>query len=275
VGGVSPGRGAIGRKLADLRRWSGSVRTPLDWPAVLLLNLCRTRPAVARAVQRVTRTLRVHPAALDGLWTAIDPSQLAQFVVYDEIFITRIYDLDRLHFQPDMIVDCGAFEGYFSLLARARFPGVPIVAFEPDARNFDGLRRHATQQPNLGIEIRCAAVSTTDGEAAFEGAGCGGRLVDSGTARRVAVEDLRRVIAARAPERLLLKLDVEGEEAHLIPALLPQLPRRCALFFEWHQGADAYARLEADLRAAGFTAGTVREHSTDGVRYIDAFAQRA
>jgi len=46
-------------------------------------------------------------------------------------------------------------------------------------------------------------------------------------------------------------------------------------FFEWHQGSESYARLEAELRAAGFTAGAVRQHTTDGVRYIDAFAQRA
>jgi hypothetical protein len=98
--------------------------------------------------------------------------------------------------------------------------------------------------------------------------------VDSATARRVPVEDLRRVLATLAPERLLLKLDVEGEEAGLFPALLPHLPRHCAVFFEWHQGAESYARLESELRAAGFAAGAVREHVFDGVRYIDAFAQR-
>ncbi len=160
------------------------------------------------------------------------------------------------------------------MMARARFPRAPIVAFEPDARNFEGLRGHSVQRPDLRIDCRRAAVSTTDGDAAFDGDGCGGRLVESGSARRVPVEDLRRVLTMLAPQRLLLKLDIEGEEARLIPALLPQLPRHCALFFEWHQGSESYARLESDLRAAGFTAGAVREHVFDGVRYIDAFAQR-
>jgi FkbM family methyltransferase len=252
---------------------------PSGWPAALLLAMCRTRPPLgdgvfARTVRRLFPRVRLHPSTLRGLWTAIDPSQPAQFVVYDEIFIKRVYDLGLVGFEPDLIVDCGAFEGYFSLLARARFPDVPIVAFEPHPLNFEGLRLHATQRPDLRIEVRRMAVSTVDGQAPFEGGGCGGRLSGSGAATHVEVQDLRRVLGERDPQRLLLKMDVEGEEARLLPALLPMLPRCCALFVEWHHGRESYAALAEVLRSFGFTPSLLREHEYAGTVYLDVFAQR-
>ena len=50
----------------------------------------------------------------------------------------------------------------------------------------------------------------------------------------VQVVDLPAMLSQRRPERLLLKLDVEGEETHIIPALLDVLPREAAVFFETH-----------------------------------------
>jgi FkbM family methyltransferase len=257
----------------DLRAWVGSVRA-VDRPLAALLALCWTRPSIARLIKRVVPQLRIHPAGLGGLWTAIDPLQPAQFAVYDEVFVQRVYDLGRLAFEPDLVIDGGAFEGYFSLLARARFPRVPIIAFEPDPANFEGLRGHAAQRRGLDISVRRAALSTTDGEAGFAGGGCGGRLTETDATARVPVEDLRRVLTALAPQRLLLKLDIEGAEGQLLPALLSTLPRVCAIFFEWHQGRDAYSTVAARLDSAGFSTSVVREHTYDGALYIDAFAQR-
>jgi FkbM family methyltransferase len=278
VGRVSQNGSRAARKAGEIRAWAGSVQ-PSGWPAALLLAMCRTRPpmgdgVVARTVRRLFPRVRLHPSTLRGLWTAIDPSQPAQFVVYDEIFIKRVYDLSLVCFEPDLIVDCGAFEGYFSLLARARFPDAPIVAFEPHPLNFEGLRLHATQRPDLRIDVRRMAVSTVDGQAPFEGGGCGGRISESAMATRVEVQDLRRVIGERNPQRLLLKMDVEGEEARLLPALLPTLPRRCAIFVEWHHGPESYAALAGVLSGCGFTMSVLREHDYAGTIYLDVFAQR-
>lgn len=251
----------------------------MGWPAAVLLAILRTRPpvgdgAVARTVRWLFPRLRIRPSALSGLWIAIDPSQPAQFVVYDEVFIKRVYDLALVGFQPDLIVDCGAFEGYFSLLARARFPDVPIVAFEPHPLNFAGLQLHVTQRPDLGIDVRRMAVSTVDGQAPFEGEGCGGRLSGSGAAPRVEVQDLRRVLGERNPQRLLLKMDVEGEEVRLLPVLLPTLPRCCAMFVEWHHGLDSYEAFAGVLSSCGFATAVLREHEYASTVYLDVFAQR-
>jgi FkbM family methyltransferase len=215
----------------------------------------------------------VRPAMLNGLSVRLDPAEISQFVIYEEVFMARVYDLGQVSFTPDLILDCGAFEGYFSLLAAARFPEAPITAFEPNARNADGLTANVRFN-QLAVEVRPAAVSTRDGTATFAGGGCGGKLGEAADSVVVPVEDLCRVIAARQPQRLLLKLDIEGEEARLLPALMPVLPKTCAIFFEWHQGRAEYQDAAALLDANGFTTSLTRENVIDGLTYIDAFAQR-
>ena len=240
----------------------------------------RTRPAegdgiFARWSRRLIPHIWVRPERLKGL--SVDQSCRAQPVRGLRRSVHRgVYDPDQVAFTPDAIIDCGAFEGYFSLLAATRFPGVPIVAFEPNERNLDGLRANVSRN-GVAIEIRAEAVSTTDGTATFAGGGCGGRLGEA-TPESVVVRvcDLRRVIAESRCARLLLKLDIEGEEATLLPALLAILPRQCAIFYEWHQGIDDYRRIDSLLSSQGFITSLTREHRVDdGTLFIDAFAQRA
>lgn len=270
----------VERKCAEVQRWVDSVYSVSDWPQAIALGLFRTRPAEGQGLgARLSRAMFPHvwarPAALHGLAVRIDPSEMSQFVIYEEVFIERVYDLGRVSFVPDAIIDCGAFEGYFSLLARVRFADAPIVAFEPNARNFAGLIANV-ERNHAAIAARAEAVSTSDGSARFSGGGCGGRLGDGEPgAIVVTVADLRRVITELNPARLLLKLDIEGEEARLIPALLPILPRQCAIFFEWHQGRDAYRTAAEQLAAAGFSTEVTRENRVDDATvFIDAFAQR-
>lgn len=268
------------RKLAEVQRWVDSVESVSDWPAAMALGMFRSRPAEGTgAAARISRAMFpyiwVRPKPLHGLSIRLNPAEMSQFVIYEEVFVSGVYDLGRVGFVPDAIVDCGAFEGYFSLLARARFPGAPIVAFEPNARNLDGLRANVSRN-HLDVVVRAEAVSTRDGVATFSGGGCGGRLGDGdGDAVEVTVTDLRRVIAGLHSERLLLKLDIEGEEATLLPALVPLLPRQCAIFFEWHQGAAEYHKAAAMLAAHGFETALTRENRVDDATvFIDAFAQR-
>ena len=270
----------VERKLAEVQRWVDSVYSVSDWPAAIALGMFRSRPAEgnglgARASRALFPHLWVRPATLQGLAVRIDPSELSQFVIYEEVFVEGVYDLGRVAFVPEAIVDCGAFEGYFSLLARARFPAAPIVAFEPNARNFEGLIANVKRN-HLAIAARAEAVSTTDGTARFSGGGCGGRLSDGQPGEiEVTVADLRRVIKELNRDSLLLKLDIEGEEARLFPALLPMLPRRCAIFFEWHQGSAEYRDAVALLAGHGFTTELTRENRVDdSTVFIDAFAQR-
>ena len=269
------------RKLAEVQRWVDSVESIADWPAAIALSMFRTRPAegssmTARWSRRLFPHIWIRPSALGGLAVRIDPSELSQFVVFEEAFMEGVYRLDAVPFTPDAIIDCGAYEGYFSLLAASRFPGVPIVAFEPNARNLCGLKANL-QRNQVAVDVRPSAVSTTDGTALFSGSGCGGRIGENAVESVVVpVTDLCRLIAETRTERLLLKLDIEGEEAKLLPALMPVLPMQCALFFEWHHGKLEYERAVSLLGANGFVTSLTRENRVDDrTVYIDAFAHRS
>lgn len=265
------------RKLAEVQRWADSVLGFGDVPAALALAFFRTRPAdgesvFARLTRRLVPEIWIRPASLNGWAIRIQPSDLSQFVIYEEVFIQKVYDLSRVGFDPDCVIDCGAFQGYFSLLAAAHFHQ-PALAFEPNAANYAALIANVRRN-GAPIEARPAAVSTRDGAATFAGGGCGGRLSDDGDAVRVPVEDLRRIIRERRCERLLLKLDIEGEEAQLLPVLLPDLPHRTAIFFEWHQGRSSFDQVCDVLSHHGFSTVETRANLADGALYIDAFAQR-
>jgi FkbM family methyltransferase len=259
----------IERKLAELQVWVDSAWSVADWPAAIALAVLRTRRSV-----RTTRPIWIRPRRLNGLWTAIHHGDLSQFAIYEEVFIDGVYDLDRVSFIPDAIVDCGAYAGFFSLLAHATFRAAAIVAFEPNRRNYDNLITNIGAN-HLRVDARPEAVSTADGTATFSGSGCGGHLnQDSQHATLVTVADLRRVLAELHSERLLLKLDIEGEEATLLPALLPVLPQRCAIFFEWHQGSDTFQGMADLLTSHGLVTSVTRTTQFDGITFIDAFAQR-
>src|SRR5262249_41234299 len=146
------------------------------------------------------------------------------------------------------IFDCGGHIGLFSLLARSRYPLARLTVFEPNAGNVEGIRRQARLNP-MNIEVVQAAGSGSQGEADFLEAenSQSGHLGDDtwkqsdwdeqirGPPRgryTVRLIDLPAMLLERRPERLLLKLDVEGEEVRIIPALFDVLPRETALFFE-------------------------------------------
>lgn len=272
--------GRLERKLAEAQRWVDAVGSFGDTPAALALSMFRTRPAegdgpIARWSRWAVPSLWIRPAMLNGLAVRLEPASISQLIIFEEVFIDGVYDLDRLSFPPDLVLDCGAFEGYFSMLAAARFHGTPIIAFEPNLHNLDGLRANMRRNA-LSIDVRPEAVSTQDGTATFAGFGCGGRLGGTeGEQITVGVVDLRRIITELAPQRLLLKLDVEGEELALLPALLPVLPRCCAIFFEWHHDRDRFDGVVASLRDNGFETHVISDIRADeSSRYIDVFAQR-
>jgi len=267
------------RKLAEIQVWVDSVGTIADWPAAIALAILRTRAADTGLFARTSRALlpsvRVRPAALNGFCLTIHPHDLAEFTVYQEVFIDGVYDVNRVAFTPDAIVDCGAYQGYFTLLGHARFPSARLIAFEPDARNAQRLQANLRAN-RVTAGVRSEAVSTRDGEASFVGGGCGGKLTEvGGGAIAVKTSDLRRVIAELESAALLLKLDIEGEEATLLPALMPSLPAQCAIFFEWHQGRETFERVAEMMAGNGLLISVTRSREFEGTTFIDAFAQRA
>lgn len=226
------------------------------------------------------RELRLHPARLDGAALAIDPGDHGHLCVVEEFFMAPLaYDLSLVPFEPSAIVDCGAHIGAFTLLARRRFPRAQLTAFEPNPANLDRLRRNLALNGIEGVEVMAAAVSTAAGRSAFHFTPMhseGGRLGDareaSGpvTQTTVDVADLPAFVAHLGAVPLLIKLDVEGAEEQLIPALLPVLPRRCAIFLETRRGDAAWDGARGALEAGGFVVRLLRGRDV----FRDGFAVR-
>jgi|KBSMisStandDraft_5_1062788.scaffolds.fasta_scaffold60838_3 FkbM family methyltransferase len=266
------------RKLRHTRSWVHSSGIT-DLPTAILLSACRTRqpfaanPRLSRFQGMIPR-LRLHPRSLQGFSIDIDPSDVAELMIYEECFVDGIYDFSVVTFEPDVVIDCGGFEGYFTLLAGARFPSAALLAFEPHPENYKLMCRNF-ERNGIKVDARREAVSNRNGEMSFLGAGFSGRLataeVDDDTSMRVPVVNLCKIIDELAPARLLLKLDVEGEEKHLIPELVHVLPPTSALFFESHDGDEAFDALAVRLQEAGFAVSRKR---TRADRFIDAFAAR-
>jgi FkbM family methyltransferase len=269
-------------KWATTRRWLFSSFSIQDWPVALLLSIFRTRPSVgtspyAQIVNWLFPRLRIRPKRLKGYEVSLSPSDLANLIIYEEIFLSQTYDLSLVDFSPDVIIDCGAYEGYFTLLARAHFKDVFCISFEPNRDNYRALLANCRVNKIKNVDARNEAVSVYQGESAFCGSGFGGHLICGETPTEggsVKVSDLRDFV--EGSQRLLLKIDIEGEEKLVLPAILDMLPTTCAIFFEWHHPEDEYLRIEESLQRAGFSMMRLRTRTPgdDGVVFVDALAQR-
>src|SRR5262249_51144247 len=238
--------------------------------------------------------LVIRPRLLGGLRLALNPWDPTHMVIFDEVVRDNIYDLGLIPFTPDQIFDCGGHIGMFSLLARNRYPTVPLVIFEPNPRNVKWIRRQV-QLNAMNIEVVQAAISVREGEATFQDRlSYSGHLIENATPRApdaklwnpispaeqvlgapsgcytVRIVDLPAMLSQRRPERLLLKLDIEGEETHIIPALFDVLPREVAVFFETHHGEAEWDWAKQQFTDHGFAV----ERRRSLYDFIDGFALR-
>ena len=99
------------------------------------------------------------PKKLNGLRLLIKPTDWSQTIIFEEVFLQSGYDLNKVTFTPEVIFDCGAHIGIFSLLAKSKFPRARLVAYEPNPQNIQLIRRQITNN-DLDVELIESAVST-------------------------------------------------------------------------------------------------------------------
>jgi FkbM family methyltransferase len=122
--------------------------------------------------------------------------------------------ISRLIGPGDVFLDVGAHVGFYSLMASRRVGTAGrVIAFEPNPRNIDYLRRHISLNEAANVEIVEAAVSASDGLIGFEASGdssMGHVLPDGqGTVRSISLNAWAEA-ADIAPT--VIKIDVEGHE---------------------------------------------------------------
>ena len=213
----------------------------------------------------------VRPKIIHGKSVTLDVADWAQVEIFHEIFALGVYDLSLVPFIPEVVIDCGGHIGLFTVLASSVYPAAAYRIYEPNGANLE-LINIQVENNKLGVQVFAMAVSNYNGECWFTiPASPGGRLeaVASTPGDRlcVCVVDLCRQMQEIRPQKLLLKMDIEGEEAKLLPALIPLLPRETVLFFETHDSEVTWDRLARQLGDSGFKVTLTRQRDPyrDGV----------
>jgi FkbM family methyltransferase len=236
------------------------TRTPRDLIAYGLLRLAYSKYSTIRVVRYLLRnvpTIEIRPPSLSGYKVLLATDDPSQATVFQEVFLEKVYELERVPFRPTRIVDCGAHIGMFTLLAAARFRDARITVFEPKASNAQLLRENCRLN-GLNAAIFEVAVSDHDGVVAFtSGSSYDGRITDSPASSQqhsttVPCIDLIRFLDRCRDESLLLKVDIEGHEELLLPKAATSLPRRCIIFFETHSGEQSWRVIKHALEGVGF-----------------------
>jgi FkbM family methyltransferase len=248
-------------------------------PGLVIVGVARDNPfghtgIWSSMLGRWFGVIKVRTSITDGEFALIDTHDLGQLISCEEVLIERAYDLSVVPFRPDLIVDCGAHTGLFSLIAGLRYSSAEMIAFEPNPRNFCMAQQ---QLARFGTRIRLveAAVSTENGEAWFRSEESNtGFITDTcyGHEQRVRLVNLLDEAPNWSGRRLLLKMDIEGGEQEVLPHVIHSLslPSQCALFFEIHGGQSAWHELSNLASRAGFQVHQTRKRDP----FADGFALR-
>jgi len=195
-----------------------------------------------------------------------------EMAICNEFFIQKTYNLGRLSFIPERIIDCGSYRGYFSFLALKYFPKASITAVEAHPANFEKINFFINSNNLHKIELLHGAISRSDNsyiDLFFEGSN--GSMVNTfgynSKFTKVKTIDLEQFVNQ---DNLLLKVDIEGAELDFFPSIISKLPSRCAVFLETHNGWESLQTIKEIFISEGFTFEIIRERS----QFIDSFAQR-
>jgi len=205
--------------------------------------------------------LQVHVGPGKEETVLLDSGSQQQLDVFAEVLLNRNYPLERVPFHPRLVVDLGANIGFFSAAAKQAFPGAAIRGWEPDPFNHRIAVRHPILS-NGDVRIEQAAVSDRDGTARLTGSGHGCLIRDTGTeGEAVTCVDFPRWWLQHAGPETVCKIDVEGYEEKLLPAMKGLWIPPCVLFLETHALGGHDDRLATMLQEDGFEVDLLRSHS--------------
>lgn len=188
-------------------------------------------------------------------WNLEVPDAASFLSAYREIFVRRIYAFKCEDPSP-RILDLGANLGLSVLFFKKLYPQAQIVGFEPDPRIFDYLKRNI--HGNGFTDVHLVNKAAWDRETTLQFSSTGG---DAGRVAFQNDSNLIKVAAANMTDYLqrnhfdFIKMDVEGAEETILPAIRDHLKLVKWLFVEYHSKAGKKQSLGAlldILSQAGF-----------------------
>ena len=186
---------------------------------------------------------------------------------------TRLWQ--ALATEATMIVDIGAYTGYFGLLAARAAPGAAIVCVEPLASNFTRLEMNLALNDARNVRALHAAVAGADAEMelrVFASGDClpldaalvadGRPAVRSETVKTVRIDRLRKAHGNGAAE--LIRIDAGGIAGEILAGMAPtrgDLPADILIA----RARNGCEKLDDELRRRGYRLYAINEESGTAV----------
>lgn len=185
-------------------------------------------------------------------------------------FIRGIYSFPPM--KPAQIIDGGANIGLFAVLASRRFPDIPIDCYEASPDNMGALKRNLDINGANARAINKALWSSESELVFHTHMAYSGRVAEAGSEAEGDTVVRVPAVLPEVAENCWMKLDIEGAEYEVVPALIAakRFPRWISA--ELHYYLEKGPALVELLRNNGYEISGVPEHPTSDM--IDVFAER-
>jgi FkbM family methyltransferase len=170
----------------------------------------------------------------------------ADYVVFGEMVMGGYKVPDNVSSRPAVVVDGGANIGLFSLFAHATFPDASLTCYEPDKDNLVQLGKNL-QANKIAAEIIPKALWSKTADLFFHPCESYSGLVNEDPSPYPIACTLPAV-----PDRCWLKMDIEGAEYEVLPALLKDGRRPEIISMEIHDFNQRGNQLLSLLKEYGY-----------------------
>jgi FkbM family methyltransferase len=183
-------------------------------------------------------------------------------VLFEELFITEEYRF-RSETPSPVVIDCGSNIGMSVLYFKKVYPGARILAFEPDPRSFEALKRNVERNRLADVHVFNCAVSDREGPLEFFSDGDHPGDTGASAKRNVAWKSRQTVQGVVLSTYLagavdFLKVDIEGSEDDVFAEVgrsgKLRLVRESIIEYHHHvvPGTDRLSSFLGVLEANGF-----------------------
>lgn len=233
---------------------SENTRLKITQPLPFLLRKIQDRP---RVINLLKYFLNRFPITFSYQNTKLKPLFL-NWKYSDEIFELREQiETSTLLFlntnvKPDFIFDFGASCGISTHILFAQNPKAKVFAYEPRPSVFPRLQQRMEKMAG-SHECHQTAVGLHTEQVEFKDRGVGtSRANPDEKSFSVRMVTLDQKMIFDRDAKLVLKMDIEGEEKNLLPFIVPLLPESSVILLETHQPFDQVKEFAKSSLEAGF-----------------------